>query len=166
MLISFQDEDADDDEEYEEAYAGSDDDDSSWKVRKAAVKVLAVIITARPELQNQLYESCGDDLLGRFKEREENVRLDIINCYALLIKSSSASGALMKDGDYNTSVTATAISLSPVPLKRQRSCVNLLEERVSIIVTLCCSQLAQSSLKTKSAVFHLLQALVCALKVK
>ena len=76
-------EDEDDEafEDDEDMGGGSDDDDSSWKVRKNAVKVLSAVILAQPSLLTDLYSSYAEELISRFKEREENVRVDVIACF-------------------------------------------------------------------------------------
>lgn len=42
-------------EEEEEDYGGSDDDDTSWKVRKAAVRLIAAVIASRTESLKYMY---------------------------------------------------------------------------------------------------------------
>lgn len=77
----------------EDDFGGSDDDDSSWKVRKNAVKVLNAIIQAQPGLLTDIYASCADELISRFKEREENVRTDVIACFNSLLLATELASA-------------------------------------------------------------------------
>ncbi len=159
----------DQDEVDEEAFdadeegGGSDDDDTSWKVRKAAVKVINAVITARPELLLELYSSCGDELIGRFKEREENVRLDIISCFCHLVQATCSVSSLAIN---SARLTGKSDVGSTLPLLvRHRSIIGLLEVRVTQIVAASCVQLAGSSIKTKSAIFNLLRSVISALNV-
>ncbi|KAF3773876.1 Cullin-associated NEDD8-dissociated protein 1 [Nymphaea thermarum] len=78
----FQEEDEDDDstDEY------SDDEDISWKVRRAAAKCLSAIIVSRPEMLSKLY-ACPK-LIERFKEREENVKMDVFNAFIELLRQT------------------------------------------------------------------------------
>ncbi|CAM9970460.1 unnamed protein product [Ascophyllum nodosum] len=93
------DEDVDmDAEEEEEEFSdeeggASDDDDTSWKVRRSAIKVLKAVIECRSELPKGLYDTCCDELIARFKEREENVRTDVVGCFAKLLEAAFAAGA-------------------------------------------------------------------------
>jgi len=66
-----------------------DADDTSWKVRRAAVKLLRAIILARPDLNAVMYEVCSAGLLRRFKERAEQVRMDVIVCYTALLENTA-----------------------------------------------------------------------------
>jgi cullin-associated NEDD8-dissociated protein 1 len=133
-------------EEEEEGGWGSDEDDSSWKVRKAAVKVVCAVIVAKPELLNELYDTCIDGLISRFKEREENVRLDIINCLMCLIQASNSSEA----GKSSSAVSGIA----------------MLEDKSNSIINAACTLLGGQSTKTKSAVFALLRSMIVILGPK
>jgi cullin-associated NEDD8-dissociated protein 1 len=159
--------DADPDDEAfdadEDGGGGSDDDDTSWKVRKAAVKVINAVITARPELLHELYSSCGDELIGRFKEREENVRLDIIVCFGHLVQATCSVASLVTNSGRSANKVDSG-SAAPL-LIRQRSTVGQLEARVNHIVVASCVQLAGTSIKTKSAVFNLLRTVISAMNV-
>jgi cullin-associated NEDD8-dissociated protein 1 len=48
--------------------------DMSWKVRKAAAKIIGSILKNRPEMLEELYETAIPALISRLKsEREEHV---------------------------------------------------------------------------------------------
>lgn len=134
-----------DDDEFSDVDDFSDDDDTSWKVRRAALRVLEAVITSRPEYLSDLYSDASEQLIARFKEREENVRIDILSCFSELLQA--------------TVVTTTSLEAT-VPLSRQRSCISLLHERIPAIVKASTKQLGpKCSLKSKCAVFSMLRGL-------
>jgi len=65
------------------------------QVRRASVRALLAIIEAQKSSPSTLWE-CGafDSLLARFKEREENVRVDVIEAFSRLLSHSIAASAL------------------------------------------------------------------------
>ena len=65
-------EDGDDEFEGEEY---SDDDDVSWKVRRAAAKLLSAVIVSYPDTLGEIYRDVAPTLFSRFSEREESVRV-------------------------------------------------------------------------------------------
>ncbi|KAL9017560.1 MAG: hypothetical protein Q9185_005125 [Variospora sp. 1 TL-2023] len=90
------DDDADpeeEDEDFEEEGAVSDDDDASWKVRRCAAKALYAIISTRSNgdlLENGiLYEKIAPVLISRFREREENVRVEVLSSLTALVRKTS-----------------------------------------------------------------------------
>jgi hypothetical protein len=164
---------------YEEEEYGqqSDDDDSSWKVRKAAVRVINAIVVAHPNLLKDLYNSCADELIHRFKEREENVRLDIIACFTKFVETNYLfSQKASSSSSSTTTTTATNSSTSPssssssmsleegIPLVRQHSAQGLLESRLDHVIASSYQQLRSQSMKTKSAVLTLLKTLIMTLQ--
>lgn len=72
--------------ESEEEY--SDDDDMSWKVRRAAAKCLEAVIATRHEMLDEFYRTVSPALIARFKEREENVKVDILQAYVALLRQT------------------------------------------------------------------------------
>ena len=84
--------DDEEDQDFEEEGVMSDDDDSSWKVRRCAAKALYALISTRSNgdlLENgTLYEKVAPVLISCFKEREENVRLEILFTLGSLIRKT------------------------------------------------------------------------------
>ncbi|GMH39342.1 hypothetical protein BSKO_07240 [Bryopsis sp. KO-2023] len=75
------------DDDFSDEY--TDDDDESWKVRRAAAHCLSAIFINNPDQISVLYPKAAPDLLKRFAEREENVRVDVFNAYVDLLRQVS-----------------------------------------------------------------------------
>eukprot|EP00042_Codosiga_hollandica_P059209 m.907552 g.907552 ORF g.907552 m.907552 type:complete len:149 (+) comp60092_c0_seq6:1033-1479(+) len=58
----------------------------SWKVRRSAYKALSSLITLNVIDFSELFARVAPVLLARFKEREETVRVDIVLCFAALLR--------------------------------------------------------------------------------
>ena len=105
------------DEDFEEDAALSDDDDATWKIRRCAAKALYAIISTRSNgdlLDNgTLYGKVAPTLVSRFKEREENVRLEILTTLASLIRKTG-EGITLTDptGDQDVDFAAEYASRS------------------------------------------------------
>lgn len=87
-------EDEEEEDEYDDEVAdySDDDDDMSWKVRRSASKVLSAIIETRSDLLQQLYQAVAPALINRFKEREESVRVDVLQTFIALLRQTSVYG--------------------------------------------------------------------------
>lgn len=77
--------DFEDDGEYD------DDDDISWKVRRCAAKLAAALVTTRPEVLDSACTQLGSAFIARFNEREENVRVEVLQTFSVLIASVNAT---------------------------------------------------------------------------
>lgn len=77
-----------------------DSDDTSWKVRRAAVQVTDTLILVHPQILRELAETVFDKLVKRFKEREQNVKLDVFNTLTDFLKMMVYSDE-RRDGDEN-----------------------------------------------------------------
>ena len=64
----------------------SDDEDVSWKVRRAAAKCLEAIVTTQHAQLAPLFTRIGRVLIGRMKEREENVKAEVFSAYSALLR--------------------------------------------------------------------------------
>ncbi|RDX84693.1 Cullin-associated NEDD8-dissociated protein 1 [Mucuna pruriens] len=82
------DEGLEEEEDDESANEYTDDEDVSWKVRRAAAKCLAALIVSRPEILSKLYDEACPKLIDRFKEREENVKMDVFNTFIELLRQT------------------------------------------------------------------------------
>ncbi|CAI5988630.1 unnamed protein product [Closterium sp. NIES-64] len=135
-------EEDEDDEDEEEEY--SDDEDVSWKVRRAAARCIAAITTSRPEMLSTLYAKASPKLIERFREREENVKVDVFNAFIDLLRQTGH-------------VTKGHASPADVP---PGSPLAVLREEVPRIVRSLNRQLKEKSLKTRVGVFSVLKELV------
>lgn len=68
--------------------ANEDDDDTSWKVRRASVKLIDAIVNSRPEMLRRVYQQYGRLLVSRFKERDDNVKCNILETFRTLLKAA------------------------------------------------------------------------------
>ena len=128
----LEDHENDEDEDFEEEGAMSDDDDASWKVRRCAVKALYSIISTRSNgdlLDNGvLYDRIAPVLIDCFKEREENVRLEILDTLTALIRKTGEGISLPSlNGDREVDVAASYISNSR-KRRRENSMVGALDQ--------------------------------------
>lgn len=94
----------DEDEDIEE---DDDDDDESWKVRRSAIRVLMAVVESKRHNPAALWTNpytlrrgpaapIAMALVQRFKEREENCRVGVIDCFArLLVVSIEAATATL-----------------------------------------------------------------------
>ena len=89
----------------------SDDDDMSWKVRRGSAKLLATIISTRSDLLFSLIATVSPALVMRFSEREESVRLEVLQTFVTLLRQVQL---------YGSSPQATEVMRqSPGALKRK-----------------------------------------------
>nr|CAG4646017.1 EOG090X00HY [Macrothrix elegans] len=132
------------DEDNEEEY--SDDDDMSWKVRRCAAKCIEAIISTRPDLLKDFYRSVSPILIGRFKEREENVKADIFHAFIALLKQTKpTTGSFRDDG---------------AVFAANQEIYGMLMQQVPAIVKATAKQMKDKSLKTRQGVLALLTELV------
>mmetsp|Transcript_30518 Transcript_30518/g.46814 ORF Transcript_30518/g.46814 Transcript_30518/m.46814 type:complete len:1387 (+) Transcript_30518:134-4294(+) len=116
--------DDDDDDEYDDDDDDSDDDDDdddSWKVRRSAIRALTAVVEATKHQPAVLWTkefnirkdkttTVANALVNRFKEREENCRVDVIDCFTRLLSvtvTAASAGVVgfASPDDMDTSAT-------------------------------------------------------------
>lgn len=65
------------------------------QVRRAASKCLEAVISTRHELLGKFYTDVSPALICRFKEREENVKVDLFRAYVALLRQTRPAAALL-----------------------------------------------------------------------
>ncbi|KAF1958062.1 TIP120-domain-containing protein [Byssothecium circinans] len=114
-------EDTLEDDDYEEETGFDDDEDASWKVRRCAAKVLYTLISTRSNGDllddGTLYDRVAPALISRFKEREENVRLEVLSTLSNLVRKSGDGPTPVKFADEHP---AGGIMAPPASRKRRR----------------------------------------------
>ncbi|MGH0138411.1 UNVERIFIED_CONTAM: hypothetical protein FKN15_045065 [Acipenser sinensis] len=123
----------------------SDDDDMSWKVRRAAAKCLDAVVSTRHEMLPEFYKTVSPALIGRFKEREENVKADVFHAYLSLLKQTRPAQSWLCDPD--------AMEQGETPL-------TMLQSQVPNIVKALHKQMKEKSVKTRQCCFNMLTELV------
>lgn len=113
-------EDALEGDDFEEEAGYDDDEDASWKVRRCAAKVLYTLISTRSNGDllddGTLYNKVAPALITRFKEREENVRLEVLAALSNLVKKSGDGPTPVKFADEH----APGGSMMPPPSRKRR----------------------------------------------
>uniref|UniRef100_A0A0D9YMW7 TATA-binding protein interacting (TIP20) domain-containing protein n=1 Tax=Oryza glumipatula TaxID=40148 RepID=A0A0D9YMW7_9ORYZ len=136
------DEAQDEEDDDESANEYTDDEDASWKVRRASAKCLYAIIVSRPEMLSKMYLEACPKLIEWFREREENVKIDIFNTFIELLRQT---GNMTKgQGDIDDPRW-------------------LLKQEVPKVVKSINRQLREKSIKTKVGAFSVLKELVVVL---
>lgn len=161
-----------------------DDDDMSWKVRRSASKVLCAIVETRSDLLQQIYEDVAPVLINRFKEREESVRVDILQTFIALLRQTSVYGGTLSGTDRprRNSVTSYGdqvdfLPASPASPASPANGTNgdstmettdgprqLLRSLVPKICRALAKQLSAKSTQTRQIGFHLLRELITVLQ--
>lgn len=129
----------------DENMGNEEDDDTSWKVRRGAIKTIEAIITSRPEMLKTLYSKYAKQLVSRFKERDDNVKCNVLETFQHLLKSTVISEMSQ----------TVELELSQMPsLERQRSSTDALADLVPLIVDSLIKQLKSKNLKVRVAVMR------------
>lgn len=103
-----------------------DDDDMSWKVRRSSSKLLCAIIETRLDMLQQMYELVAPVLISRFKEREDTVRIDVLQTFIALLRQINASE---KSGEgHETASKAGSLNLDGINLLPVKCASNVATE--------------------------------------
>ncbi|GIL73243.1 hypothetical protein Vretimale_4847 [Volvox reticuliferus] len=136
-----EDDDADDDGDGDGGEY-SDDEDMSWKVRRAATRILSALVSRYPDALPVLYRASMSELVARFdREREEGVKADVFGAVSEMLAQVGATVDRYAPGEPN----------SPT---------SLLAGDVVSIVRASAKQLRDKSPKTRIGVFGVLRQLV------
>ncbi|XP_071811076.1 cullin-associated NEDD8-dissociated protein 1-like isoform X1 [Apostichopus japonicus] len=137
--------DTDGEEEGESDDEYSDDDDMSWKVRRASAKCLQAVIGSRHDMLPDFYKTVSPALIGRFKEREENVKADIFQAYIALLRQTKPINVNIYDPD---------------AMEQEEGPVALLRQQTPNIVKAVHKQMKEKSTKTRQGCLCLLTELI------
>lgn len=146
------------DEDMEDEY--SDDDDTSWKVRRASGKVLSAIIQTKSDRLNEFYPVLCTTLIDRFKEREENVRIDILNCFRVLLRNTVMVDSTDAEQHANSELQTIFAFVQVPQFQRPKPCASTLFDSLPKVLQGVEKLLGNSySLKSRSAVLLVMKEL-------
>ncbi|KAI6142115.1 armadillo-type protein [Pisolithus tinctorius] len=152
-----------DDEDLDDEY--SDDEDASYKIRRAATKLLASVIVTRPELLVPLYKEVSPILISRFGDREETVRLEVWATYIVLLNQTSMYGGLSQVSDVEHVVGGKRKRESEDSMDVEETPYTLLKSQIPALSKALLPQLKASKTApaTLQAGFQVLNALLSVL---
>ncbi|KAI9236724.1 MAG: putative tip120 [Podila humilis] len=158
--------DDEDEEDEEEDDDYSDDDDMSWKVRRTSAKLLSAIIGTRQDLLGQLYATIAPSLIARFKEREETVRVEILQTFITLLRQTNTYGGAEyeMEATLENSTKKRKGSRPGTPIETDQSPKALLRAQVPRLTKNLAKQMLSKSMQTRQSGFVLLKELVTVLK--
>mmetsp|Transcript_28913 Transcript_28913/g.78333 ORF Transcript_28913/g.78333 Transcript_28913/m.78333 type:complete len:1439 (+) Transcript_28913:233-4549(+) len=165
----------DDDEVYgdeDDDFYDDDDDDESWKVRRSAIRALTAIVEAKQDdpgfLWSRSYvvrkkksvDCVASALVARFKEREENCRVGVLETFAKLLEfttkkaasTTSSSTSLIDGGVLSSTVLRFAAVGDDEEMKdgdNNDVVVVDLRNKYAQAVVKSCEKLLDSNKKTK-----------------
>uniref|UniRef100_A0A0R3RXJ3 TIP120 domain-containing protein n=1 Tax=Elaeophora elaphi TaxID=1147741 RepID=A0A0R3RXJ3_9BILA len=173
--ISQMDTDGDSDDDDEEGNEYSDDDDMSWKVRRACAKCIEALILSRRDEIVKYLTLFGPLLISRFKEREDNVKWDIMHAYTALLSQirnlipnfsaicvPEENGDVKKNacGDVETVTVKGGVLLRNTLSMEQLETLQALDSQIPLLVKAISRLLSTKTLKTKQYCFVLLTHLL------
>lgn len=137
----------------DEQEAMQDDDDSSWKVRRSAIKIIEAIILTRPEFIKTIVQNYQNRLVDRFKERIDDVKIDLLDAFRELLIASVEAGPSMtvemqlrnqpsisKTKSYNSQILESSTPIVKALIKQVQS--KHLKVRISSFA--CLSELSRT----------------------
>jgi len=133
------------------------DDDTSWKVRRAAVKMLTSFIQTHKTTVQQYHLKICESLLNRFKEHDTTVRLDIFTAFQeLLLASIIAEQGTSSFGNQENN------PFEMPPLVRQVSSFQLMSQKLPEMMSQICAQFKSKTAdsKVKNGLLGILRDLV------
>ncbi|KAL5679434.1 hypothetical protein ACJX0J_005819, partial [Zea mays] len=153
----------------ESANEYTDDEDASWKVRRASSKCLSAIIVSRPEMLVKMFLEACPKLIERFREREENVKMDIFNTFIELLRQTGNVTKGQGDIDESRKILhLDCMFCLSVSCPHASFCFAfqpslVAEARGPKVVKSINRQLREKSIKTKVGTFSVLKELVVVL---
>lgn len=133
--------------EYEGYEAFVYGDDSSWKVRRAAVRVIQSFIKSRLEIPKSLTEDIIQNLVFNLREHEENTKLDIIACLSNFIRNLTIEEQESINNQTSTLVRQKSVTRAIIPMIIKNLIENIKKE------------LDQKNSKIKISILQLLSSL-------
>lgn len=103
-------------DDYGDEYGGDEDadDESSWKVRRAAARLLTAAVATRPErLRSYYQDGLASTVLSCFRERDENVKLEMIGCLTALLRATVVADGSVPETMPNRLLEAESENLGP-----------------------------------------------------